>query len=230
MKRFALVLLACAISVAVHAAEAQPFQRCFELAARMHDVPLDLLMAVAATESNFDPDARSDANAHGIMQIQWPGTARHLGVRRVSELYNPCLNITLGARYLHELLERNDHDVQRTLASYNYGPTRIDAARQLPPSAMRYAESVHNARTRVRTAAAQSPTRLSSGVPGVLFDSATRARRFARTLNTMVENARFDVHRTGSGAHAVSMQVDEAGLTFADARTLYSLGWPETAP
>ena len=44
-----------------------PYQSCFEIASRMHDVPVDLLLAVAATESAWDPDARSHANAHGIM-------------------------------------------------------------------------------------------------------------------------------------------------------------------
>ena len=46
-----------------------PYQSCFEVASRMHKVPLDLLLAVAATESDWDADARSHANAHGIMQI-----------------------------------------------------------------------------------------------------------------------------------------------------------------
>ena len=75
-------------SVSVQA-NSYPYQRCFEAAASLHQVPVDLLLAVAATESNWQPDARSHANAHGIMQIQWPGTARHLGVKRVAELYNP---------------------------------------------------------------------------------------------------------------------------------------------
>ena len=108
----------------------------------MHHVPLDLLLAVAATESNWDPTARSHANAHGVMQIQWPGTARHLGVRRVSELYNPCLNIELGARYLRELLDSNDGDVARALASYNYGPTRINQSPTIPAGARKYVETV----------------------------------------------------------------------------------------
>ena len=121
------LLLCCCFGWAVGtlaATPTYPFESCFRIASQMHHVPLDLLLAVAATESNWDPTARSHANAHGVMQIQWPGTARHLGVRRVSELYNPCLNIELGARYLRELLDSNDGDVARALASYNYGPTR----------------------------------------------------------------------------------------------------------
>ena len=97
------VCAAVALLLLSHVAEAlpskrYPYQGCFEVAAQMHAVPLELLLAVAATESNWQADARSDANAHGIMQIQWPGTARHLGVKRVAELYNPCLNISLGAQ------------------------------------------------------------------------------------------------------------------------------------
>ncbi|MCZ6711006.1 MAG: hypothetical protein O7B25_11640, partial [Gammaproteobacteria bacterium] len=38
-----------------------PYLSCFEVASRLHNVPLDVLLAVAATESNWDPDARSDA-------------------------------------------------------------------------------------------------------------------------------------------------------------------------
>ena len=111
-----------------------PFQPCFEVAAKLHQVPLDLLLAVAATESAWNPDARTNADAHGIMQIQWPGTARHLGVKRVSELYNPCLNIELGARYLRQLMDDNGGDLERSLAAYNYGPSRIAGMRQLTNS------------------------------------------------------------------------------------------------
>src|SRR4030095_16882837 len=127
-------------------------QRCFDIAARLHDVPVELLLAVAATESNWDPDARSNANAHGIMQIQWPGTARHLGFERVAELYNPCANIDAGARYLRELLDSHNGSVDRALAAYNYGPARIAKSASVPAGAQRYAKTVANHRERITTA------------------------------------------------------------------------------
>ncbi len=201
-----------------------PYQRCFELAARLHDVPLELLIGVARTESNYDPDARSDANAHGIMQIQWPGTARHLGVRRPAELYNPCLNIALGARYLRELLDRNDGDVERALASYNYGPTRIDAEEEIPAGAVLYASTVQEHSANLR-ASSDLPVFASSG-SSVTFVSSTRADRFARTLNKLIDNAQFEVIRQAYRAHAVTMQVEDEGLSYADQRMLHSLGWP----
>lgn len=103
-----------------------PFEACFRQAAAAHGLPMALLVAVARGESNFDPDAVSSANAHGLMQIQWPGTGRHLGFRRVSDLHNPCRNVDAGARYLKELLSRYGGDMHLALAAYNYGPGRVE--------------------------------------------------------------------------------------------------------
>ena len=102
-----------------------PFEHCFRRAAAERGVPLVLLLAVARGESDFDPRARSSANAHGLMQILWPTTARHLGIHRLSELYEPCRNVDAGARYLEELLARYARDAHRALAAYNFGPRRI---------------------------------------------------------------------------------------------------------
>lgn len=102
-----------------------PHANCFRAAASAYDLPETLLLAVARGESDFDPTARSKANAHGVMQILWPDTARHLGIHRLSELYEPCTNIDAGARYLKELLERYDGNLHLSLAAYNYGPSRI---------------------------------------------------------------------------------------------------------
>lgn len=102
-----------------------PHASCFGDAALEHGLPETLLLAVARGESDFDVTARSRANAHGVMQILWPGTARHLGIHRLSELYEPCTNIDAGARYLQEMLERYDNNLHLALAAYNYGPQRI---------------------------------------------------------------------------------------------------------
>ena len=40
-----------------------PFAHCFNRSAAAHGVPVTLLMAVARGESNFDPRAKSSANA-----------------------------------------------------------------------------------------------------------------------------------------------------------------------
>lgn len=102
-----------------------PHATCFRIAALEYDLPESLLLAVARGESNFEATARSRADAHGVMQILWPDTANHLGIHRLSDLYDPCTNIDAGARYLQEMLARYSGNLHLALAAYNYGPTRI---------------------------------------------------------------------------------------------------------
>jgi len=104
-----------------------PHASCFRAAAVTYGLPETLLLAVARGESDFEPTARSRANAHGVMQILWPTTANHLGIYRLTELYDPCTNIDAGARYLQEMLARFDGNLHLALAAYNYGPERISA-------------------------------------------------------------------------------------------------------
>ena len=190
----------------------------------MHHVPLDLLLAVAATESNWDPGARSHANAHGLMQIQWPGTARHLGVRRVSELYNPCLNIELGARYLRELLDTNEGDVERALASYNYGPTRIARAPELPRGAQAYVATVRKHQGRIN-AAERAPATEHLAQGGMQFANGLRARRFARSLQARINGAQVITARQPDGTYLVRLEIGPGGLGLADRRVLRQVGW-----
>ncbi len=225
----AMITMFAAFSLLAPAAHAQtvyPYQSCFEIASSLHDVPVDLLLAVAATESNWDPDARSKSNAHGIMQIQWPGTARHLGVQRVAELYNPCLNIALGARYLHELIDNSNGNVERALASYNYGPTRIARSETLPAGAKAYANKVFRHRDRV-IATNGSWIAPSSTHEMNRFDSRWRARRHASVLAKRIEHASFDSARDRDGSYVVTMTVAPNGLSVRDALTLETLGWSE---
>ncbi len=102
-----------------------PYEDCFRRSAATHGLPLTLLLAVARGESDFNPRAVSHANAMGLMQILWPETAMHLGIYRRTELFRPCKNIDAGARYLKELLSHYRGDLHRTLAAYNYGPSRV---------------------------------------------------------------------------------------------------------
>lgn len=116
-----------------------PYSHCFRSSSLAHALPETLLLAVARGESDFNATARSKANAHGVMQIQWPGTARHLGIFRLTELYDPCTNIEAGARYLNELLQQYDGNLHLALAAYNYGPSRIAKdGSDIPPGAEWY--------------------------------------------------------------------------------------------
>ncbi len=185
---------------------------------------MDLLLAVAAIESGWDPDARSNKNSHGIMQIQWPGTAKDLGVRRVSELYNPCLNIELGARYLKQLLHGSGGDVERALAAYNYGPGRISRSSTLPEGAKNYARKVTSKQTKINNQSSNREAALST-TRSVAFDSNLHAKRFARFLDKQVKGASFTSQITADGTYEVLMVIHETGLGPTDVATLETLGW-----
>ena len=121
-----------------------PHATCFGAAAVEYELPETLLLAVARGESDFEATARSRANAHGVMQILWPDTAKHLGIHRLSQLYDPCTNIDAGARYLKELLELYDGNLHLALAAYNYGPRRIPSdGRPIPSGANWYSGYIY---------------------------------------------------------------------------------------
>lgn len=89
-----------------------------------------LVAALIWQESAFDSDARSPVGARGLMQIM-PRTgselARRLGIRRLppQQLDVPANNLKLGAIYLDDMIDRFGGRVERALAAYNAGPTRV---------------------------------------------------------------------------------------------------------
>ncbi len=100
-------------------------------AAARYGVDPDLVRAIIRQESAFDEDARSSANARGLMQVL-PSTgkslARQAGIRRytVRNLYRPDVNIALGTRFLAGLLNEYEHRVEVALAAYNAGTDRAE--------------------------------------------------------------------------------------------------------
>ncbi len=103
--------------------------RLFEQAADRYGVDADLLKAIGKAESGFDPSVVSSAGAIGVMQLM-PGTAQSLGV---SNPYDAEQNIMGGAKYISQLLDKYDGDVQLALAAYNAGSGNVDKYGGIPP-------------------------------------------------------------------------------------------------
>jgi soluble lytic murein transglycosylase-like protein len=96
--------------------------------ANREGVSSKLLHAMIARESAGRPCAVSAKGAEGLMQLM-PGTASDLGVQNS---FDAAENISGGARYLKQLLDRYKGDLRLALAAYNAGPQRVDDVRGVP--------------------------------------------------------------------------------------------------
>ncbi len=86
-----------------------------------------IVWAVIHVESAFQPHARSDKGAMGLMQLM-PATARRYAV---DDAYNPVANIEAGVKHLRALLEQ--YPLALALAAYNAGADAVDRFHGIPP-------------------------------------------------------------------------------------------------
>ena len=90
-----------------------------------------LVLAIMATESNFDASAVSPKEAYGLMQLI-PGTAARFGVRNIKD---PVQNIRGGMAYLRWLMAYFEGDVSLVAAAYNAGERAVERYLGVPPYA-----------------------------------------------------------------------------------------------
>lgn len=91
-------------------------------AAANHNLPPELIYAVIATESGFNPAARATrSTALGVMQIK-PATARMVGFSGDARLlFQPDINIEYGTAYLAKAYRLAGGDTCRAVSLYNRG-------------------------------------------------------------------------------------------------------------
>jgi soluble lytic murein transglycosylase len=87
--------------------------------------------AIIRAESAWTTDAKSGANAYGLMQLL-PGTAKQLAAAEgvsysgANDLFDPDTNIKLGTLYLGKVAARFDGSPWLGSAAYNAGPGAVD--------------------------------------------------------------------------------------------------------
>ncbi|MDP1650518.1 MAG: transglycosylase SLT domain-containing protein [Rubrivivax sp.] len=109
----------------------EPIVRFVNLVAPEYQLQPHLVLAIMATESNFDAGAESPKNAYGLMQLI-PGTAARFGVRNVKD---PVQNIRGGMAYLRWLMAYFEGDVRLVAAAYNAGERAVERYLGVPPYA-----------------------------------------------------------------------------------------------
>jgi soluble lytic murein transglycosylase-like protein len=98
-----------------------------------------LVLAIMREESRFNPRAKSQAAARGLLQFIIT-TARDIG-RDVGlldvdpeDLYDPRIIIRLGAKYISELAAQFAGDRYRVAAAYNAGPKQVALWSRMQPA------------------------------------------------------------------------------------------------
>ncbi|MBT4052074.1 MAG: lytic transglycosylase domain-containing protein [Bacteroidetes Order II. Incertae sedis bacterium] len=120
-----------------------PFHKTIGVASTRFRIPAFVIAAVVKCESDWDPMARSHADARGLMQVL-PSTA--LGEFGVAShhLWDPSINVLVGTAYLRWLFDRYRGDWSSVIAAYNAGPGRVDRNSGLPRETIRYQNCVAN--------------------------------------------------------------------------------------
>ncbi len=99
-------------------------------AALAYQIDPNLLHAIIAVESDYNPRAVSSKGALGLMQLM-PSTAKRFGV---TNYFDPHQNIQGGTQYLAYLLKLFNQNKQLAIAAYNAGEQAvIRYGRQIPP-------------------------------------------------------------------------------------------------
>jgi soluble lytic murein transglycosylase-like protein len=106
-----------------------PYEASIMRHSQREQVAADLVRAVIQVESAFNPVAVSSKGAMGLMQLM-PATATELGVRNP---FDPDQNIRGGVKYLRQLLDRFNGNVELALAAYNAGMGNVEKYGDVPP-------------------------------------------------------------------------------------------------
>ena len=105
------------------------YENIIKSAAQKYNLPERLISSVIKHESSFKNNTVSHAGAQGLMQLM-PGTAKFLGV---TNSFDPAQNINGGAKYLRQMLNQFNGNMELAIAAYNAGPGNVKKYGGIPP-------------------------------------------------------------------------------------------------
>jgi soluble lytic murein transglycosylase len=108
-----------------------PARDVLETEARLFGLAPSLMAGLIRQESAFDPEARSQADARGLMQVLPSVGAEYARRERLPEwdtvlLYQPDVNMHFGLLHFAEALEACGGSIEAALAAYNAGATPVN--------------------------------------------------------------------------------------------------------
>jgi len=101
---------------------------------------LSVLMGIIRVESGFDPEAVSQKNARGLMQVHWPTWKRYF--TSPGEAHDLHRNLSVGTGILRLYMEQSNNDLRRALYKYlgakddRYADTVIGSALEFKKSVL----------------------------------------------------------------------------------------------
>ncbi|EON3347174.1 transglycosylase SLT domain-containing protein [Yersinia enterocolitica] len=110
----------------------------------LNNLPAGLLRSVAITESGGNQYAVSGAGAKGLFQFMDP-TAKDMGLKG-NDVFDPEKSAAAAAKYLNMLLKMNGGDLDKALASYNWGIGNVQkhGLDLMPPETRNYIPKVRS--------------------------------------------------------------------------------------
>ena len=105
-------------------------------------VPVTLVMAMIEHESGFNPEAVSDTDDYGLMQISKINHDQLAEDYRCADMLNPYQNIFCGVKVLSSYLRKYDNDYAKALMAYNMGEYGAKKAWQNGIKSTSYSKSI----------------------------------------------------------------------------------------
>lgn len=133
----------------------RPFKDMVNGASEKSGIPSEFIYSIIRQESAFNPEARSPADAFGLMQLL-PSVAKQLATQNklpyseANDLFKPEINIPLGAFELKSLMKKYDEKFILAVSGYNANASAIRGwlKTRYRPDAVEFIEEVPYEETR----------------------------------------------------------------------------------